>query len=57
MMYVNIYKITLSYNAVKYRVFAVGQTDLSHTKKYPGHVSAGRVPAMAKFFVKGGAGR
>ena len=57
MMYVNIYKITLSYNAVKYCVLAAGQTDLSHTKKYPGHVSAGRVPAMAKFFVKGGAGR
>lgn len=57
MMYVNIYKIALSYNAVKYRVFAAGQTDLSHTKKYPGHVSAGWVPAMAKFFVKGGADR
>ena len=57
MMYVNIYKIALSYNAVKYCVFAAGQTDLSHTKKYPGHVSAGWVPAMAKFFVKGGAGR
>ena len=57
MMYVNIYKIALSYNAVKYRVFAAGQTDLSHTKKYPGHLSAWRVPAMAKIFVKGGTGR